>query len=61
MKVKLLTSVVFDNFTSVPKGQTVEIGTKQGKKLVKSGLAIEIKEPKIKEPQSKEVKEDEEK
>ena len=44
MKVKLLTSVVFDNFTSVPKGQTVEIGTKQGKKLVKSGLAIEIKE-----------------
>lgn len=46
MKIKLLTSVVFDNMVSVGKGQEIEINAKQGRGLVKSGIAIEIKPPK---------------
>lgn len=55
MKIKLLTSVVFDNLTSVGKGQEMEISAKQGKDLVKSGIAVEIKQPpKAKEKVEKE-------
>lgn len=57
MKVKLLTSVVFDNFVSVGKGHEIEISAKQGKDLVKAGIAEEIKQPKA--PAKKVVKENE--
>lgn len=57
MKIKLLTSVVFDSLISVGKGQEIEVGAKQGKDLVKAGLAEEIKQPKA--PAKKVVKENE--
>lgn len=56
MKVKLLTSVVFDSFLSVSKGQEVEVGSKQGKSLVKAGLAVEIKKPKTQEVKKEDEK-----
>lgn len=54
MKVKLLTSVVFDNFTSIGKGQEIELSTKQGKEFIKAGLAVEIKKPKVTEVEENE-------
>lgn len=48
MKVKALVSMCLKNFTSIPKGQVIELDNKVAKRLEKDGLVEIIKEEKKK-------------